>query len=181
MPPRPRPIRGAPPSIYSSLRKAFGKSQVTLFLKISNFQKTCNQQIAVFCEFLKGDEGFKVAIPNQLRDSHLHLPCVLQHVRNQHFTVNNVSRVARVQFLMEIHLLVASLRGQDTGRPLTLWEATLRTMWTKVLIIQFYKLREYPLNYRSIPLYHTSGLLPLTIFSQFSTPWALDKSILSLI
>lgn len=54
-----------------------------------------------FCEFSKGDEGFKVAVPDPPEP--LTPPsCLPQCVRSQRFTVNDVSRVAGVLILMEI-------------------------------------------------------------------------------
>ena len=117
------PTPKSPLSMYSySLCKVFEKSQITIFPKDSNCWETREEQKCCFCKFFKGDKGFKVTIPDPLWDSCLHRPCFLQYVRSQHFTVNDVSWGARVWILMEIYLLVASLRGQDAKRPLALWK-----------------------------------------------------------
>ena len=50
-------------------------------------------------------------------------------------------------------------------------------IWTKALIMQFCKLREFHLNFRFIPLYCTLGLLPLAIFSQLGSRWSLGQLI----
>ena len=55
-------------SMYSSLCKAFGKSQVTIFLKVNNCLKACEEQ-KCFSKFLKGDEGFKVTVPKPLSEA----------------------------------------------------------------------------------------------------------------
>ena len=51
-------------------------------------------------------------ISNPSRYSGLHLPCFLQHVQQQHFSVNPPGWVTGTQCLLEVHLLVASLQGQ---------------------------------------------------------------------
>ena len=51
-------------------------------------------------------------ISNLSRYSGLHLPCFLQHIQQQHLSVNPLGRVTGTQCLLEVHLLVASLQGQ---------------------------------------------------------------------
>ena len=49
---------------------------------------------------------------NLSRYSGLHLPCFLQHVQQQHLSVNPLGWVTGTQCLLEVYLLVASLQGQ---------------------------------------------------------------------
>ena len=51
-------------------------------------------------------------ISNLSRYSGLHLPCFLQHVQQQHLSVNPLGWVTGTQCLLEVYLLVASLQGQ---------------------------------------------------------------------
>ena len=55
-------------------------------------------------------------IPNPSRDSGLHLPCLPQHVCQQHFSVSLLGQVTGTQCLLEVHLLVASIRGNCASR-----------------------------------------------------------------
>ena len=48
-------------------------------------------------------------ISNPSRYSGLHLPCFLQHVQQQYFSVDLRGRVTDTQCLLEVHLLVASV------------------------------------------------------------------------
>ena len=50
-------------------------------------------------------------ISNLSRYSGLHLPCFLQHMQQQHLSVNLLSWVTGTQCLLEVHLLVASIQG----------------------------------------------------------------------
>ena len=58
------------------------------------------------------------------RYSVLHLPCFLQHVQQQHLSVNLLGWVTGTQCLLEVHLLAASFQGQldSQGQCLPLWE-----------------------------------------------------------
>ena len=51
-------------------------------------------------------------ISNLSRYSSLHLPCFLQHVQHQPLSVNLLGQVTGTQYLLEVHLLMASLQGQ---------------------------------------------------------------------
>ena len=51
-------------------------------------------------------------ISNPSRYSGLHLPCFLQHVQQEHLSVNPLGWVTGTQCLLEVYLLVASLQGQ---------------------------------------------------------------------
>ena len=55
-------------------------------------------------------------IPNPSRDSGLHLPCLPQHVCQQHLSASLLGQVTGTQCLLEVHLLVASIRGNWASR-----------------------------------------------------------------
>ena len=63
-------------------------------------------------------------ISNSSRYSGLHLSCFLQHVCQQHVSVNQLGWVTGTQCLLEVHLLAASFQGQldSQGQCLPLWE-----------------------------------------------------------
>ena len=50
-------------------------------------------------------------ISNPSRYSGLHRPCFLQHVQHQHLSVNPLGWETGTQCLLEVHLLVASFKG----------------------------------------------------------------------
>ena len=56
--------------------------------------------------------GNYCTISKPLRYSGLHLPCFLQHVCQQHLSVNPLGQVTGTQCLVGVHLLVTSLQGQ---------------------------------------------------------------------
>ena len=101
-------------------------------------------------------------ISNPSRYSRIYLPHFLQHVQQQHLSVDTLGWMTGTQFLLEIHLLVASLQGQ-IGLPGTIF-ATLGISPTGCLgpnpchpsPIQTYPPIKSPLYF-----YGTSGLLPL--------------------
>ena len=51
-------------------------------------------------------------ISNPSRYLGLHLPCFLQDVQHQLLSVNLLGRVTDMRYLLEVHLLVASLQGK---------------------------------------------------------------------
>ena len=61
--------------------------------------------------------GKHCVISNPSRYSSLHLPRFLQHVQQQHLSVNLLGQVTDTQCLLEVHLLVASLQGQLSRLP----------------------------------------------------------------
>ena len=78
--------------------------------------------------------------------SGLHLPCFLQHVCQQHLSVNLLGQVIGPQCLLEVHLLLASLQGQLSfqGQCLPLWELVLQAVWAQTLTALLLKLQTYP-------------------------------------
>ena len=85
-------------------------------------------------------------IYNRCRDSGLHLPCLLQHVWQQHLSVHALGQVTGTQCLLEIHLSVASLQGQlgFQGQCLSLWELALQAVWAQTLTTLLLKLKHTP-------------------------------------
>ena len=51
-------------------------------------------------------------ISNLSRYSSLHLSCFLQYVHQQHLSLNPLGPGTGTQYLLEVHLLMASLQGQ---------------------------------------------------------------------
>ena len=72
-------------------------------------------------------------ISNPSRYSGIHLPRFLQHVQPQHFSVKPLGWVTGTRFLLEVHLLLASLQGQLAfqGQCLPLWELALQAVWAQ--------------------------------------------------
>ena len=92
-------------------------------------------------------------ISNPSGYSSLQLPCFLQHVQQQHISVNPLGQVTCTQCLLEVHLLVASLQGQLSFQGcLPLWELTLQVIWTETLTTLLLKLQAYYLDQISTPL-----------------------------
>ena len=69
-------------------------------------------------------KGKYCIISNSSRYSGLHLPCFLQHVQQQHLSMDPLGQVTGSQCLLEVHLLAASFQGQldSQGQCLPLWE-----------------------------------------------------------
>ena len=100
---------------------------------ISFFQKLCPDPfVPVSCSFPEPRRGAQCCLYNLLegqpenswplggkyciisnpsRYSGLRLPCLLQHVQQQHLSVNLLQQVTGTQCLLEVHLLVASPQG----------------------------------------------------------------------
>ena len=91
-----------------------------------------------------GEKYCKISNPS--RYSGLHLLCFLQHVQQQHLSVNLLARVTGTQHLLEVHLLVAALQGQLVfqGQCLPLWELALLAIWAQNLTTLLLKLQSYP-------------------------------------
>ena len=91
--------------------------------------------------------GKHCVISNPSRCSDLHLPCFLQHVQQQHLSVNLLGWVTGTQCLLEVHLLVASLQGQlgFQGQCLPLWELSLQAVWAQTLTTLL-KLQTYQIS-----------------------------------
>ena len=107
--------------------------------------------------------GGKYCIISNPWYSGLHLPCFLQHVQQQHLSVNPLGWVSGTQCLLEAHLLVASLQGQLAfqGQCLPSWELGLQAIWAQTFTTLLLKLQTYPLIKSPLHFYGTSGLLPL--------------------
>ena len=91
--------------------------------------------------------GGKYCIISDLcRYSGLHFPCFLQHVQQQHLSVNMLGWGTGAQCLLEIHLLVASLQGQlgFQGQGLSLWELALQAVWAQTLTTLLLRLKHTP-------------------------------------
>ena len=92
-------------------------------------------------------EGKYCIISNLSRYLGLHLPCFLQHVQQQHLSVDPLGWVTGTQCLLEVHLLVASLQGQlgFQGQCLPLWELSLQAVWAQTLTTLL-KLQTYQIS-----------------------------------
>ena len=97
---------------------------------------------------------------NHSRYSGLHIPCFLQHVQQQHLSVNLLGQVTGTQCLLEVHLLVESLKGQSgfQGQCLPLWELSLQAVWTQTITTLLLKLQTWIKS--ALHFYGTSDLLP---------------------
>ena len=102
--------------------KPLGNHRLQSFWRPAIVERHVRNKNVVFVNSWRLMKGLKKLFLNPLWDSHLHRPCFLRYVRSQHFTVSDASWVARIQILMEIYLLIASLGGQDARRSLALWE-----------------------------------------------------------
>ena len=113
-------------------------------------------------------------ISNPSRYSRLHLSCFLQHVQQQHLSVNLLRWVTGPQCLLKVHLLVASLHGQlgFQGQCLPFWESVLQAIWAQTLATLLLKLQTNPRIKSPLHFYGISGLLPLInlLLSHLLTP-----------
>ena len=107
------------------------------------------------------------------RCSGLHFPYFLQHMQQQHLSVDPLGRMTGTQCLLEVHLL-ASLQRQlgFQGEFLPLRELAPQTIWAQTLTTLLLKLQTYPRIKSPLHFYGASDLLLLInlLLSHFLTP-----------
>ena len=99
-------------------------------------------------------------ISNPSRYSGLYLPCFLQHVWQQHLSVNRL-RQWQAQMPRSPSVGISSRAVGPPGISFPLWELALKAVWTQILTTFSLKLQTYPRIKSPLHFYGTSGLLPL--------------------
>ena len=110
-------------------------------------------------------------ISNPSRYSGLYLPCFLQHVWQQHLSVNRL-RQWQAQMPRSPSVGISSRAVGPPGISFPLWELALKAVWTQILTTFSLKLQTYPRIKSPLHFYGTSRLLPLIslFFNHLPTP-----------
>ena len=96
--------------------------------------------------------GKYCVISSPSRYSGLHLPCFLQHVKQEYLSVNMLGWVTGTQCLLEVHQLASLQRQLGFQGCLPLWELALQVVWAQTLTTLLLKLLTNPLDQISTPL-----------------------------